>query len=215
MIIPPFVEIVNGAWCIKGDDSIRVEVERKGRLNWDDHFIPVVKKIDNRQFGMVIDVGAFIGDSTAWFRSYPCIAFEPQADAFTCLMRNTRGVDCFPFAAGNGEAYSVINGQSGNLGARGIVPGGSQISIRIDDLKLENVALIKIDVEGWEPNVLEGCKETIERCKPIVVVELNAHALERCGFKIDDITSRFAGWTGTEIYRYDENQFDMMYEPAQ
>lgn len=214
MTIPPFVEIVNGIWCLKGDDSIRIEIQNRGRLNWDDAFLPVMRQLEQRPFGTVIDIGAFIGDSTAWFRSYPCIAFEPQADAFTCLMRNAPGVDCYPFAAGNSEPYTVINGQQGNLGARGVTPGGSQISMRIDDLGLEKVALIKIDVEGWEPHVLDGCAKTIERCKPMVVVEVNAPALERCGFKVGDITDRFAGWTATEIYRYGDLQFDLMYVPA-
>lgn len=212
MITPPFVEIVNGIWCIKGDDSIRLEVKSKGRLNWDDCFIPILKRLQDRPFGTVVDVGAFIGDSTAWFRSYPCVAFEPQADAFTCLMRNASGVECFPFAVGNGEHYSVINGQEGNLGARGILPGGSTVSVRIDDLGIEKVALIKIDVEGWEPNVVIGAEKTIERCSPIVVVEINDPALERCGFKSSDITDRFSGWTATEVYRYGDFQRDIMYE---
>jgi FkbM family methyltransferase len=43
--------------------------------------------------------------------------------------------------------------------------------VRLDDLSLENVCLMKIDVEGMEETVLDGCVETIERSRPIVLIE--------------------------------------------
>ncbi|THK34621.1 FkbM family methyltransferase [Ensifer sp. MPMI2T] len=44
----------------------------------------------------------------------------------------------------------------------------------IDDLKL-SPSLVKIDVEGFEINVLKGMKETLLRSKPIVMLEKNEH----------------------------------------
>lgn len=44
--------------------------------------------------------------------------------------------------------------------------------IRLDSLDLSPLA-VKIDVEGWELQALEGMRETIERCRPLLMIELN------------------------------------------
>lgn len=44
-------------------------------------------------------------------------------------------------------------------------------TMTIDSMQL-SPRLIKIDVEGMEPQVLEGCVQTIERSKPVLFVEL-------------------------------------------
>jgi FkbM family methyltransferase len=44
--------------------------------------------------------------------------------------------------------------------------------VSIDSLALDT-SFLKIDVEGFELNVLRGAKETIQRNRPIIVVEIN------------------------------------------
>jgi len=43
--------------------------------------------------------------------------------------------------------------------------------VTIDELNLRRLDLIKIDIEGMEMEALMGAKETLERCKPVVLVE--------------------------------------------
>ena len=43
--------------------------------------------------------------------------------------------------------------------------------VTIDELKLRRLDLIKIDIEGMEMDALEGAKSTLEKCKPIVLIE--------------------------------------------
>jgi FkbM family methyltransferase len=43
--------------------------------------------------------------------------------------------------------------------------------ITLDSLNLDNISMIKIDVENHENEVLEGAKQTILRNKPIVFIE--------------------------------------------
>ena len=44
---------------------------------------------------------------------------------------------------------------------------------KLDKFELENVSLIKIDVEGFELQVILGALSTIKRCKPIIIVEIS------------------------------------------
>jgi len=41
----------------------------------------------------------------------------------------------------------------------------------LSDLRIGKVRMVKIDVEGWENEVLKGMVETIERSSPILIVE--------------------------------------------
>jgi FkbM family methyltransferase len=43
--------------------------------------------------------------------------------------------------------------------------------VSIDSLKLERLDFLKLDVEGMEMEVLKGAAETIQRCKPIMLIE--------------------------------------------
>lgn len=44
-------------------------------------------------------------------------------------------------------------------------------TMRIDDLGLDRVTYAKIDIEGMEAECLEGMRETIKRCRPVLVIE--------------------------------------------
>ena len=41
----------------------------------------------------------------------------------------------------------------------------------IDSLNLQKLDFMKIDVEGYEPNVIKGGMDTFARCKPVIVLE--------------------------------------------
>lgn len=65
-------------------------------------------------------------------------------------------------------------------------------TIAIDDLNISDADLIIVDVEGAELDVLRGATQTIERCKPDVMIECHerenrlwlADWLERCGYNL-------------------------------
>jgi FkbM family methyltransferase len=58
-----------------------------------------------------------------------------------------------------------------------------QAEIRRGDdlLRDETPVLIKIDVEGFEPKVVAGLAQTLERCHPLVMTEVISRHLARCG----------------------------------
>ena len=48
----------------------------------------------------------------------------------------------------------------------GIIP-----IMTIDGLNLQKCDLIQLDVEGFEPQVIQGTKKTIDKFKPVVIME--------------------------------------------
>lgn len=48
------------------------------------------------------------------------------------------------------------------------------LRMRLDDLGLTSLGFMKIDVEGHETEMLDGALETLERCRPRLVIECDA-----------------------------------------
>src|SRR5690606_23000517 len=74
------------------------------------------------------------------------------------------------------ELQIAINESSNNPGANNLFQSGD-ITITCekgdDVLDTKMINFIKIDVEGYEFFALTGLKETIARCKPIIVFEFD------------------------------------------
>ena len=58
--------------------------------------------------------------------------------------------------------------------AKRVAGDGTIPMVTIDSLNLDDVDLIKIDVEGYEMEVLKGAKNTLQDCK-FVMIELNSN----------------------------------------
>jgi hypothetical protein len=66
----------------------------------------------------------------------------------------------------------------------------------------ERTAVIKIDVDGAEPVVLAGARETIARDRPLLLVEFSPVLLTSAGY---DPQALFAEWTDRfTTYRIDD-----------
>lgn len=135
--------------------------------------------------GIFVDVGAYIGTHTIYFSKVmqrKVIAFEPNPTAFSDLASNImlngveRLVTIQQTALGAADSKGDITfDDSSNLGGAKFSPN-PEGSIKLSPLDKfvpqdENVSLIKIDTEGFEPDVLRGAAKTLARCRPIIVVE--------------------------------------------
>ena len=56
---------------------------------------------------------------------------------------------------------------------------------------IEKLDYLKIDVEGYEKNVIEGGYETIKRCKPFIVMEVYENMNTFNKLSIDEIKQRY------------------------
>ncbi|MBL8383033.1 MAG: FkbM family methyltransferase [Burkholderiales bacterium] len=129
-----------------------------------------------------VDVGAAHGDTVERFlgvtggRFRHIYAFEPTPGQFRQLSRlsQTPGIETFRNAVGaeRGSITFYDNAQN-PFGGNAVSPGtGTPIEVdcvRLDDAVPE-CTLIKMDVEGYECNVIEGARGLIEKCRPDMAI---------------------------------------------
>ena len=132
---------------------------------------------------IVFDVGAHLGQSTLHFRkSFPRAfihSFEPEDENFKKLKLNTKGkerVQINHVALGSSQGSVMMNaGQSDQTHQicrkPEKLPGNGEIlKVRMDTIDsymknkgITTIDLLKIDVEGYELEVLDGAKQALER----------------------------------------------------
>ena len=70
----------------------------------------------------------------------------------------------------------------GGLSIEGHSEGEPVAICRVDDIGLSRCDFIKLDVEGMEPEALQGAMNTIVKCRPVLYMELdreeNIHFLQ-------------------------------------
>lgn len=159
----------------------------------EDEFIEAIcDLLDARPKGTAVDVGANFGCWTLPLaaHAHSVIAIEPQRCCIELIARSV--------AANRLANVRMVNAAAGARAGRIMVPeldiehatnfGGITLGIPHHEqpdapmrevqvvpldtvLNGEPVSFIKIDVEGFEGQVLEGARATIVRCKPILLVE--------------------------------------------
>lgn len=99
--------------------------------------------------------------------------FEPDPMNFRCLCANAPAENVIKFNAALGDAHEAVGMmfRPDNVGAHRVAGAGSIPTLRIDDLALPVCDLIYLDIEGYELKAIKGARETIARCRPVVVVE--------------------------------------------
>lgn len=130
-----------------------------------------------------IDIGANVGlwacDLVNSFDSV--LAFEPVEEFRQCFEKNVKNKNyqLFPVALGRTESFINMNIVEGNTGHSHIDPsslGHGAIPLKtLDSFNFSNVDMIKIDVEGFEEEILAGALNTIEKNKPVLVIEQQKH----------------------------------------
>ena len=126
---------------------------------------------------LAIDIGGHIGFYAIAMSEVfnQVISFEPYIENYKCLLKNTSNlsnVKAVNVALSNKkETLNAIVDckNSGNI----VLEKGGEIPAKpLDDFGFKNVSLIKIDVQGFELNVLKGASKTIKKNRPIIIIEL-------------------------------------------
>ena len=136
-----------------------------------------------------IDVGGHVGLwSMQMAKDFAHVhAFEPVVEFRNCYQRNLLdrlNITLYACALGAalGNVDMVID--PADTGGTHVAPDGHEgraegdvVLMTLDHYKFEDVDFMKIDCEGYEHHVIAGARETLLRCKPVVIVEQKPHKL--------------------------------------
>jgi FkbM family methyltransferase len=137
-----------------------------------------------RPGAVVADIGANIGNHTLFFTliagAAEVHAFEPMRTTYRTLRRNIEingltQVQAHNVALGAREASANIAAfKLSNIGATtiAVAQDGAYPVRTLDSYALGRLDFVKIDVEGHAVEVLDGARETLARCRPVIWVEL-------------------------------------------
>jgi FkbM family methyltransferase len=140
--------------------------------------------------GDIVHAGTFFGDflpalSRAVEPARTVWAFEPSLESFRCATITIALNDL----ANIELTRAALGPKSGNLSLRTIDDEGRKLGgashfdpaegtemapqVRLDDVVPADraVSIIQLDVEGYEGQALKGCRETIRRNRPIIILE--------------------------------------------
>jgi FkbM family methyltransferase len=162
--------------------------------------------------GAVLDIGANLGLFALVVRNIlpgrRIIAFEPAPSTFAALSSNVArngadNIECRQLAVSDrdGTVPFVVRENAranSSIGTAGSNPGAISIDIScvtldrfVSEAKIERIALLKVDVEGFEAAVFTGATRVLSTLRPQLVYFEVCPALARAsGFTGDDAAAK-------------------------
>lgn len=224
-------------WCPAWDAGFGGGLATGGGLSYDSITKAAVKEQLIARYGLerggtFLDVGAHIGFWTIPFAKDfdRVIAFEPQPENMACLMLNVTGhghntaaegcgqVTFWDVPVGNvptkGDMVRHTTGENSGMYMFQPRETGLKHSIRLDDLHVKDVRFIKIDVEGYELNVLQGAKNLIERDRPLVLIESNGLEKQLYGHQLHAPEQFLTEDLGYQLIVHIESWYNKLYGPT-
>lgn len=185
--------------------------------NWEKHSLEIWQKL-SKNANMVFDIGANTGIYSLLTKTINpkanVHAFEPMPKIFEKLNKNIQinnfDIQCHEIAAsdntGTAKIYDVgdEHDYAASITNRHSFTNATEIkTTKLDDFiegnNISQVDLLKIDVEGHEPEVLSGFSNGLAKFKPSMLIEvLTADVANKINLQINGL--------GYHIYTIDEEK---------
>lgn len=178
--VDPRALTIGGSWSTLAKGEPRLAWE-PGNIQF---FFDQVSKVKNP---LVLDIGASTGSFTLLARFHPMrvVAFEPAPEVCEILYENVRlnglegQVEIHSIALSSADGTSILKiplDEHTGLSCLGTPTRFKKwravevVTRRLDSLGLAP-DFIKLDVEGWELEVVKGARETLSRTRPPILME--------------------------------------------
>lgn len=179
----------------------------------------VIEKVLTRD-SICVDVGSHAGSILRLMMKHApkglFFAFEPIPEFYEKLVHDFRSdnVHIYNLALSDSIGVSTFNYVTSNPGYSGFkklrydrpVETDTQIKVKIDTPdniltkeSVDNVTLIKIDVEGAEYQVMKGAEFCIKKNRPVIVFEHGLGASDYYGTKPEDVFTFLCEQCGLRI----------------
>lgn len=173
--------------------------------------------------GLAIDVGANIGVYSYALKriGHQVISFEPdqtyerrlrallgrQARIEKVALSSTQGTGVMRVPVLHGAYGGGLASLSGRAVPDDMLSTCYEVELRsLDSYDFDDVTFLKIDVEGYEEAVLEGATKTLERSKPVLLIEIeerhNPGGLDRIAKNLSKL-----GYSGS--FYYDRRRYGL------
>jgi FkbM family methyltransferase len=177
---------VGGFWIPDGDESFAKRLGKEepvdGRAVYrHDRLVKALEHLPPDRRRVALDIGAHCGVYTYQLAcEFQTVhAFEPAPPNHECLVKNVgkcKNVHIWNNAVG--EVPGVLTIYQGddtkNVRWSALLDHGDYCTVpmlTVDSLELGHVDYIRVDVKGYEPQVIVGAVETIKRCRPLVMID--------------------------------------------
>src|SRR5271157_4703728 len=185
---PSMIKQLKNFWVIDGDINRNFNIDALNSLEWEIDILNYVKPYLRKKY-TTVDVGGNIGCQTSFFQKHSgvVVSYEPNPEAFQCLTRNCLSSINYQLALGNEMAETYLTIEHEDTGLCHIASDdddcresdSTSVSIVTLDEHYKTwynpdypIGFIKIDVEGFEPQVLNGAEEVISKFHPVLFIEV-------------------------------------------
>lgn len=173
----------------------------------------IINFIKNKN--LCLDIGANIGNHSIFFSKFfkKVYSFEPHPKILPLLkynVKNIRNIKIFNYGLSDKKKKILISdGNHHHLGGSSINASGiTKIKVnKLDNIfKNKKIDFIKIDVEGYELKVLNGCKKILKHNSAILNIEFDAKDFNEKNSIIKFLKKN--NYKYFYFYSYNKNDFD-------
>lgn len=166
------------------EDPVISSLKNKTLFGYENYSL--IKNYSKNDTGWIIDCGAHIGTFSfaPAIKKEKILLIEAAEENYDCLVNTFK-----PFDNTILENTIILDSvqkcdfkeKSGPFGSASINSNGQKESNTIDNLcskhNIDDVSMIKYDIEGYEEEALLGSLHTLNKSKPVILLEINGHCL--------------------------------------